>query len=406
MFRIITTIVFWLVIFAATSVFAADIVVHNWNSGSGQTWSALPGGLSWSTDATQDESGHPGWIGESCNETYGCFPVFTEKTDYAGTSTLGLIDTATCAPSTTTGGSLHLTEDSASSHQVNYWFMYWNRWYDLGYSDADTNRLEFYCYSNHNARSVADNVSGQTHHIGTYVCADGSCVADGSRTASHYYHYLDFCPGAWVKIQLDQRPQHRTGASELWTTDVENYWQSLDRFYIEIRSGQTAETEMWIDEMITSSISNENNSSVSSVWVGYWASEDKWKIGWHDTSWSSCNDSTISTFEIRWSTSLITNANFGNATIIEPEYWEYGSTNRIRRPNPWWRNVITQFAIPDEIEESSDKVYFAIKDVSDTENGDGHNAPSSLIRTIEYDLSSSENNSSTSSTGNFSGMVQ
>ena len=55
--------------------------------------------------------------------------------------------------------------------------------------------------------------------------------------------------------------------------------------------------------------------------------------------------------------------------------------------NGWIKQAWTQFEIPDDVERSAGKIYFAIRDVSATANGDGYDSPTTLIKTIDYALS-------------------
>jgi len=126
---------------------------------------------------------------------------------------------------------------------------------------------------------------------------------------------------------------------------------------------------------------------------------------WHDSSYATASgqnldNTTQSTFEVRWSTSPITNENYSQATQITPEWFggvEYtGSNNLIRRIDSWVTKTTTQFELPDNIESNYNRIYFAIKDVSIAgahagtmypwTRTDGHNAASPYIRTIDYNL--------------------
>jgi hypothetical protein len=71
--------------------------------------------------------------------------------------------------------------------------------------------------------------------------------------------------------------------------------------------------------------------------------------------------------------------------VITPEYYKYGS-NYVRRPDTWSVYAWTQFTLPAGTETNFNKIYFALKDVSATANGDGHNAPTGNIRTIDYQI--------------------
>jgi hypothetical protein len=391
--RLINLIVLLLIF--GSPLCATDISVHDWDDGNGTIWSSKPTGLSWQTDVLENGSNHHGWRGASGYSSY--YPRFMEKSDYTGVDITAEIDTTRRAPSTSSGGCLFLSElETATSHQICWWFIYLNRWADLGYSDVNTNRMEVYAYFSMNTSNfTAPDAPGSNVHIGTYLCADGYCIPDGGDSEEpgnrHYYHYLGVYPGAWIKINLAPHPEHLRDPGPDPVLPVDNYFQDLNRFYIEICYGQTAETYMLLDEMNTyATTESENDISIGTLWVGYWSGEDLWRMSWQDVSFEDYNNDSVSTFEVRWSTSPITNANFNSATIIEPLCNEYGTTNQVRRPNSWRRICNVTFNLPDETEASTSKIYFAIKDVSATANGDGHDAPSNLIRTIEYDLAGTD----------------
>ena len=57
----------------------------------------------------------------------------------------------------------------------------------------------------------------------------------------------------------------------------------MSRFYMEIRSSQTNPTTMHIDELKYYSTQdsvepNQNEESITSVWVGNWPEENYWEI--------------------------------------------------------------------------------------------------------------------------------
>ncbi|MBL4583061.1 MAG: hypothetical protein JKX83_00450 [Pseudomonadales bacterium] len=172
-------------------------------------------------------------------------------------------------------------------------------------------------------------------------------------------------------------------------------------------STQTQHTEYYVDEIEYHSTKhmpepNQNDDSISSLWVGYWLNEDHWKIGFMDYYAGSLQ----STFEICWSSTPVINANFNEATPINPLLYsgsEYvggeNNQNLIRRAGSYavaW----TRFKLPDAIESANDILYFAVKDVSIAgghagtkypwSRADGKDAPSANIRTINYHLRPSD----------------
>jgi hypothetical protein len=263
-------------------------------------------------------------------------------------------------------------------------------------------------------------------HIGTYLCwyrkkkpnktGDG-CPYEGPGN-QHYYHYLAINPGAWIHVLLDQHPQHLRGKkgslknNPTFSNYKKNYFEQLNRFYFDIKYPQKKETSLSIDELSFFSTDNmvepdQNDESINSLWIGYWSGKDFWEIGFQDGSYTTHNDTTNSTYEIRWSTSPITNENFEVATPINARFYSGVSvtgvrgTSLIRRQSGWRENAWTRFELPDEVEQNYLKVFFAVKDVSvkgkhigtgwPYNKGDGHDAPTTNIKIIDYYLKSPVN---------------
>jgi hypothetical protein len=397
----------------------------DWNDGHGQNFS----GWSWLDDVAY---GKPGWIlkeegslGGGEKYAWGWGVRSFNKGDY-GKKNTAIIDIYNRAPSSDSGGSLKVMETADSTDHRSTWWL----WYDgkplseRGITNSKTDRMSFYLktdgMNNLNDDGGKESVS-TNFHIGTYLCwktelpaygtGDG-CPYEGEGN-QHYYHYLSINPGAWIHVLLDQHPQHiRGGKSKLknnpsFISHQKNYFEQLSRFYFEIRYPHENKTNFNVDELQYFSSKDmvepeQNEESISSLWVGYWRNKGVWEIGFHDQSHDVYNDDNNSTFEIRWSIAPITNANFEQAELIQPmlyngdKYVGQNAEHLIRRPNGWRSNVWTRFELPDEIEQRYLKVFFAVKDVSVAgehigtnwpyNKGDGHDAPTSNIKIIDYYL--------------------
>lgn len=415
------------------NVFAGYL--FQWNSGSGTT---MPG-WTWSDDVAY---GNPGWtlnadgpLGGGETFMWGYGPRLMEKSGYDNNN-LALIDTSVRAPSTSQGGALKIYEVSGT-HLCSWWMWYDGKpLKDRGVANNTTNRWSFYIklegINGITKDGGATSIGTNDFHVGTYLCwndgdpvygqGDG-CPYEGPGN-QHWYHYLTFDKDGWIHVELDEHPQHRRDSyvvsnDPVLATDGKHYLEQLNQFYMEIRYAQTLETRYWVDEMNFYSTQdtpepNQNDISITSVWVGYFPGTDKWQISWQDMGYlvSSLGNTTQSTYEVRWSTSPITNENYSSATLITPEFYGgtiyTGSANLIRKVDSWTTIVWTQFVLADEVELNNNKVYFAIKDVSvlGAHAGsqypwnitDGRDASSSLIRTIDFDIRPSQINGSTSST--------
>jgi len=420
--------------------------LFKWDEGSGTN---MPG-WTWSDDVAY---GHPGWtlntdgpFGGGKTYMWGYGPRCFEKGGNSG-GALASVDMQDHSPSTHSGGSLKVYDDDDVDHYPGWWL-----WYDgeplssRGITNADTNRWSFYIKL-HGTRPATSTDPASILHFGTYLCGEtglptygqgDGCPYEGPGN-QHYYHYLYMSPDTWIHVELDRHPTHRrdsfvAGDDPDYIHPTEDssgnpfpmhYYEHLHQWYIQIKNedGRDSPISFKLDDMYfystkdstESAEPNQNDKSITSVWVGYWPDTDKWQMGWQDMSYTNenglnLNDSTESTFEIRWSTSPITNANYDNANVVSPEWFsspEHTSyPNGVRKASSWWPRVWTQFSLPAEVENNNNHIYFAIKDVSvaggnagtvyPNNRTDGHDAPSPYIHTIDYYIRP-DNTSSTQS---------
>ena len=411
---------FILIFLIVTFSFSQDTTLFDWNSGHGTTW---PGWI-YTNDA--DGYGSTGFYetpGNTCGFAKPA-PQFFEKTDYGNKNDFS-IDTTERAPSTSSGGSMLITEASnTGQHSCGAWIIKNCNRFGLsnGLTDAIdnlTDRLSMYVKltgTDPISRGGGENDIGTTTHFGTYLCDVTYCPNEGitGSTNQHYYHYNTFSSGSWVHILFDQHPNHRRGDAGDISPDNDpegsngyHYYPHLVRAYFEIRNDNTNETTMRIDEvkfMKTSNMaeSNQNDISITNLLVGYFPDRDEWEMNWHDGGYgdSGLNDNTNSTYEVRYSTSPITNNNYSSASIVTPAENGYGgisytgNANYFRKMNSYNMNCFIRFTLPDAVEHSGNHIYFAVKDVS--VNGgnagtqwpytrtDGRDASSSYIHTIDY----------------------
>jgi hypothetical protein len=268
-------------------------------------------------------------------------------------------------------------------------------------ADGDTDRLDMYLKISGmgNPDFSSGTISNANFHIGTYLCWDGGgtgypAACPNEAGNAHFYHYLSIPDDMWLHVQLDRHPTHQRGKTEpnepdndpMYDEYGKHYFENMNTFYAEIRYAQAGPTAYWIDEVkLWNQTQTENEDSIgSAVWVGYRPSTDKWEMGFGSV-WPG--RPMKATFEVRYSTSPITNANYASATVAEPEYRERGTTNTFTlSDNGWSKQAWTRFTIPDEIEAANNKIYFAIRDVSAISIGDGYDSPTTNIKTIDYAL--------------------
>lgn len=417
-----------LFLISALPAHAEKKYLYQWNTGSGTTWP------DWTYQADV-RYGSPGFTRNTHTTLSGQdYPEMFEVGGY-GSDNLAVIDTTNRAPSTDSGGSFKVYDTgSGTSNQTSWWMWYGATSFsqDPGVTTSTTNRMDFYLRTDGMTKisetGGANSIAGDNFHIGTYLCWSGTGGGAGCPTEAngqHWYHYLTIQDGAWIHVSLDRHPTHKRGAC---SADVigcvagdnpsfieygKNYYENMNTMYFEIRYGQPSTTTMWLDEVGFDTVANENEQSVTSLWVGYWPSEDSWRISWQDMSFQTASGyglgdgNFFSTFEIRYSTSPITNNNWSSATPISAELFSgasyTGSTNRaiVRRVSDSSPIVYTKFKLPDDVEANNNVIYFAIKDVSVSGGHagsqwpwtrlDGHNAPSSNVRTIDYHIRSLSN---------------
>ncbi len=398
----------------------------SFDSGSGHDQT----GWEWSEDVTG--YGNAGWtmrndpdLGAGENFYWGEGPRSFNKSDY-GEANDAIIDTTNKAPSTTEGGSLKIYSLEGSTDNRSTWWV----WYDgkplieRGIADNTTDRMSFYLKIEGMASIPQDGgvESIPTNfHIGTYLCWYGESTAYGQGDGcpyegpgnQHYYHYLSVDSGAWVHVLLDRHPTHLRGVSSTTpdnppASEGKNYFAQLNQMYMEIRNVQNSATSYNLDELNYYSTNdtpepNQNDESITSLWIGYWPDEDEWRLGFNDRSFESYGNESNSTFEIKWSLEPITNANYADANLVQAQLYSgerivgTTDTHAFRRPNSWISIAFTTFKIPQTGIGTAPKVYFAIKDISKAGShagtqwpwtrADGHDAPTAEIKTIEYSLS-------------------
>ena len=405
-------------------------VLFGWNNenDNGINWS----GWLWQQNVAY---GNEGWVlgsknllGGPINTYFGQSPRSFDKSDY-GDDNLVEITRNERSPSTSRGGALRIFDNPdnfTSPNQASWWMYYGARpLVEKGITSESTDRMSFYIklkgLKPQGEKGSPDSLS-TNFHIGTYLCWDKEqpakntgegCPREGPGN-QHYYHYFGFNPGAWIHTQVDDHPNHHRGKPGNRYHDNNpvkaggmSYFAQLMRFYFEIRIPQTEDTEFIVDELLFYSTReaiepNQNDESITSLWVGYWPDNDYWEIGFKDGGKFGVGENKFSTFEIRWSTLPITNENYEQSNIVEPLFYsgtEYvGAENPhyVRRANDYKRDVWTRFTLPAQVVNDYQTIYFAVKDVSTKQknkgtrwpwNRDDHGeAPSSYIRTIDYSL--------------------
>lgn len=402
----------------------------NWNEASdnGENWF----GWTWHDDVAWGLKGWTldtgGLLGDGESAYFGIGPRSFDKKDY-GDDNLVEIVTEVRAPSTSTGGSFRVYDNPENLDAPNQatWWLYYDAipLIERSITNEETDRMSFYIKLSGTAKideSGSANSIGTNFHVGTYLCWDtglpaystgDGCPREGPGN-QHYYHYLSLYSGAWLHVELDDHPNHHRGKSgnsyhenNPVAAEGKNYFAQMSRMYFEIRYPQINDSEYYLDEVEFYSTKQsyepeQNDESITSLWVGYWPENKYWEIGFKDGANFTVGENKFSTFEIRWSINPITNANYNEANIVNPMFYSgekyVGAVNPhyLRRESDYTRNVWTRFELPADISENYEMVYFAIKDVTAKGENQGTSWPwnrqdhgdaaSPYIRVINYAL--------------------
>ena len=241
--------------------------------------------------------------------------------------------------------------------------------------------------------------------MGTYNCWPGGSWQDKKdcpkeANNQHYYHQININPDGWVHVLWNKHPSHQRSVSGIGVVpnnpttrfgEDKDYFDTMNIFYLEASRFSTQKNAAyWIGEMkFTSSMEigepQQNDETISNVHVGYFPGKSPdidghWEIGWLDLTPVGNHNSE---YEVRWSSSPITNANFLKATLIEPQEYSVRENN-IRKANTWKAYLWTKFTLPAEV-MTNQVLYFAIKDVSSGQPG-YRASPNDDIHVIDYIL--------------------
>lgn len=195
-------------------------------------------------------------------------------------------------------------------------------------------------------------------HFGTYT-RDPKVVSNSAGT--HYYHYFNLPPSVyWHKIIANEHPLKLSGSkseiSDNPTSPSWHYYDGFTRFYFHCKDYATkpeGEWEWLIDEVEFYHESEpENTVSINAISCSYFG-EGHFQIGWYGEFRISNNHH----YEVRYSTSPITNANYLSCTIVPR------CSNLVKVPNSYsWVKADFSISVQDNT-----RYYFAIKDL-DSDN--------------------------------------
>ena len=201
--------------------------------------------------------------------------------------------------------------------------------------------------------------SDRNFHMGTYT-RDPEILSDSQ--GSHYYHYYSL-PGSpyWTKIIANTHPCKKSGSKDEILDNPTapagwNYYDGFTRFYFHCKEYGSKPEGYWdwyIDEVeFYHEDEPENTVSINAVSCSYFG-EGHFQINWHGEfrCWNNSH------YEVRYSTSPITNANYLSAQIAP------GCSNLSKVPGSYsWVKADFTISVQDNT-----IYYFAIKDL-DSDN--------------------------------------
>lgn len=205
----------------------------------------------------------------------------------------------------------------------------------------------------------------------------------------HFYNDFPINGGGWAHLHLDGHPVHNNGFSSASAYPYPSksmrdigvpFFDNLSRMYFAIAkyNGFTKPPySVWFDEMeFINDPEPQNNETINNVAVLYNPASDSFNLGFCDKYKDNAN--SFSTYEMRYSFSPITNANWSTAKPVHVlPHTGFGQTDnyngKIVKNTPYYVSVWAPFKLADADQSAlsvGTMVYFAIKDISQA-NGDG-----------------------------------
>lgn len=201
--------------------------------------------------------------------------------------------------------------------------------------------------------------------------------------SSHYYHHMTNRPfGGWIKVEFDASPSHsNTGNFDAYHRLGEggrdapgngvDYFTRIDAFALRFHAaeGQPSPYTVLTDSWSMRYQGDENEETITNLGLGHDPHQRSFDISLEDKF--RCGDCTA-TYEVRYSFSPITNANFESAyavSKVKNHYIEDDSASQyIIKPRAGYNQVWAKVEISQEhmgLFESGNRIYFAVKDLSD-----------------------------------------
>jgi hypothetical protein len=205
-----------------------------------------------------------------------------------------------------------------------------------------------------------------------------------NNVGGHWYHRYCVSGGGWVKFIVDGHPQWNNSwgsasDSPLGSGAINDYgasyFDTMYRFYITFGPYSGIDTPPYfvmVDEIETSTESEpQNNETINSPSVGWYPDRGEFEISFNDKYLNVATSK--STYELRYSFSPITNANFSSCPtaviLADARFNRLTGSNSgiIVKQWPYYEEVWAPFKLQPEdhsMVTRGSHIYFAIKDVS------------------------------------------
>lgn len=238
------------------------------------------------------------------------------------------------------------------------------------------NRLSLYIYipkGLKNGDGGYGNPVQATVNVGPYTESQG-----------HWYHAFNLQGGGWGHYVLEGHPQHNNSynssddfpAPSNAIRDMgDAYVQAMFRFYITFLPYEgilKSPYEIKYDEFsFYNDTVQQNNETVASAAIMYNPEDTIFEVSFMDKYINNAH--SYSTYQLRYSSSPINNANWSSATsahiLPDSRFGIADSTNgKFKKWWPYYQQVWAKFRLATDNEmnnlTSGQKIYFAIKDVS------------------------------------------
>ena len=271
---------------------------------------------------------------------------------------------------------------------------------------AGANRMSAYIYlpaeTNNGSGKPAKSLASlqQTYQMGLFLNGD----------SNGFHHYYNFYTqgGGWAKMQIEETTNGDNSGTYAWsgytryipnmlkggsqTSEYGDTTQGLWQFYFASQPYAGMATPPWdvkIDDIAfdDDTYAPQNNETISNIAVLYKEASKTWEISFND---KYKNTYSYSTYQVKYSSSPITNENWNSATPINvlPDVGfaiDARNDGKFQKWAPDYQGVWAPFKLSDADTNNlapNQTIYFAVKDISQV--GGNTQVPNDTILTTGY----------------------